>query len=57
MRLTVEDGKIVVNPRTSEQRRELLKLAEGRVPIDFVRAEYVKMEKRAATQEDSSSSI
>ena len=42
MRLTVEDGKIVVNPRTSEEKKGLLKFATNRVLVDVVKAKLVE---------------
>ena len=42
MRLTVEDGKIVVNPRTSEEKKGLLKFATNRVLVDVVKAKLIE---------------
>ena len=41
MYLIIKDGEIVVEAITTEEEKELRKLAEDRVPLDVVKAEVV----------------
>ena len=40
MYLTIEDDKIVIESISREQEEELLQMAEDRVPLEYVKADF-----------------
>ena len=51
MYLTIEDGKIVVEPITREQEKELRQMAKDRVPLDVVKAKFIRGGSRLASDQ------
>ena len=53
MYLTIEDGKIVVEPITREQEDEFRQMAKDRVPLDVVKEKFIRGGSRLASDQSS----